>query len=45
MILVCKLVTMELENRFYDTGKSHEVIETGYTFDSDNRSKKKYKAS
>lgn len=45
LILVCKIVTLELENRFHDTGKSHEVIETGYTFDNDNRLKKKYKAS
>ncbi|KPM03870.1 canopy-like protein, partial [Sarcoptes scabiei] len=38
-------VSLELENRFQSTGKSHDVIETGYTFDSDKRSKKKYKAS
>nr|XP_046919521.1 protein canopy homolog 3-like [Dermatophagoides farinae] len=42
---VCKILALELENRFHDTAKSHDVIETGYTFDSDQRAKKQYKAS
>ncbi|OTF77857.1 hypothetical protein BLA29_007733 [Euroglyphus maynei] len=42
---VCKIVALELENRFQATGKSHDVIETGYTFDSDQRTRKQYKAS
>ena len=42
MFLVCKIMATELENRFSDTGKSSDVIETGYAFDPDKRKKKKY---
>lgn len=42
---MCKLLVTELESKLLDTGKSHDVIETGYTFDSDKRSKKKYSIS
>merc|ERR1712137_962122 len=38
---VCKLVSNELEARLVETGRSHDVIETGYHIDA----KKKYKAS
>lgn len=42
---VCKLLVIELENKLAGTGKSHEVIETGYTFDAAKRAKKKYAIS
>lgn len=44
-LTVCKLLVLELENRLQDTGKSHDVIETGYTFDTSKRTKKKYTVS
>lgn len=37
---VCKILTIELENRLKETGKSHDVIETGYSVD-DIKPKKK----
>lgn len=42
---VCKLLVIELESKLAGTGKSHEVIETGYTFDAAKRTKKKYAIS
>lgn len=45
IVAVCKYLVVELEARLQDTGKSHDVIETGYTFDSGKRSKKKYTTS
>lgn len=45
VVSVCKLLVGELESRLLDTGKSHDVIETGYTFDSAKRTKTKYAIS
>lgn len=42
---VCKLLVIELENKLAGTGKSHDIIETGYTFDPEKRTKKKYAIS
>ncbi|KAJ6216526.1 hypothetical protein RDWZM_007683 [Blomia tropicalis] len=42
---VCKLLVTELQDRLDSTGKSHDVIETGYTFDSEKRTKTKYQTS
>jgi hypothetical protein len=41
---VCKIVTNELESRLRDTGKSHDVIETGYNIEA-KKKQTKYKAS
>ena len=41
---VCKIVTQELEDRLLETGKSHDVIETGYNIEGKKKNKK-YKAS
>lgn len=43
---VCKVMATELESRLEETGKSHDVIETGYSFD-DTQPKKRtqYKKS
>lgn len=32
-VLVCKILATELEGRLEETGKTHEVIETGYAVD------------
>nr|XP_022900370.1 protein canopy 4 [Onthophagus taurus] len=43
---VCKILAVELENRLEETGKSHDVIETGYAVDDVKPKKKKeYKKS
>ncbi|XP_076365987.1 FGF signaling regulator protein canopy b [Tachypleus tridentatus] len=42
---VCKYLVLELENRLQETGKSHDVIETGYELDDSARKKTKYKVS
>ena len=42
---VCKIVTNELESRLKETGRSHDVIETGYHIDVAKKSKKTYKSS
>lgn len=43
---VCKILAIELENRLEETGKSHDVIETGYAVDDVKPKKKKeYKKS
>ena len=42
---VCKYFTLELTERLKETGKTHEVIETGYSFDDKNKKKKKYAKS
>lgn len=41
---VCKYLSVELQERLMETGKSHDVIETGYGFDS-KKQKKKYAVS
>ncbi|XP_018326462.1 protein canopy homolog 3 [Agrilus planipennis] len=38
---VCKVVATELEQRLQETGKTHEVIETGYSLDDVKPKKKK----
>lgn len=40
----CKYLAVELEARLRETGKTHDVIETGYSLDS-KRKKKKYVVS
>ncbi|XP_054168052.1 protein canopy homolog 3-like [Oppia nitens] len=42
---VCKYLVIELEERLKQTGKTHDVIETGYGFDDQTRHKKKYVVS
>ena len=42
---VCKIVSNELEARLKETGRSHEVIETGYNIDAKKKTRTKYKAS
>lgn len=42
---VCKYFVVELEDRLKETGKSHEVLETGYELDPAKRKKKKYQHS
>lgn len=42
---VCKLVTKELEDRLKETGKSHDVVETGYSLEGGKKTKKKYQSS
>jgi hypothetical protein len=39
---VCKYLTIELNDRLLETGKTHEIIETGYTFDMRMKKKTKY---
>ncbi|KAF7285939.1 hypothetical protein GWI33_008911 [Rhynchophorus ferrugineus] len=42
----CKILSIELQNRLEETGKSHDVIETGYSVDDVKPKKKKeYKKS
>ncbi|KAJ8897891.1 hypothetical protein PR048_003248 [Dryococelus australis] len=41
----CKVLAIELESRLAETGKSHDVIEIGYSFDESGRKKTKYKKS
>lgn len=41
---VCKIVSHELENRLKETGKTHDVIETGYNIEA-KKHKKKYQSS
>lgn len=41
-ILVCKIMSIELESRLDETGKTHDVIELGYSVD-DVKPKKKTK--
>lgn len=46
IVIVCKVMATELENRLDETGKSHDVLEIGYSFDDTKRKKKKeYKKS
>lgn len=46
MVSVCKILAVELEGRLEETGKTHEVLETGYEFDDVKPKKKKeYKKS
>lgn len=42
---VCKLFTHELTDRLQETGKTHDVVETGYSFDPEKKKKKKYASS
>ena len=42
---VCKYFTLELSERLKETGKTHDVIETGYSFDESKKKKKKYAKS
>ena len=42
---VCKYVTLELTERLKETGKTSDVIETGYGFDPALKKKKKYEKS
>lgn len=42
---VCKYFVIELEERLKETGKSHDVIETGYNLDPGFRKKKRYHQS
>lgn len=42
---VCKYLVVELENRLSETGRSHDVIETGYQLDPATRKRKKYAIS
>lgn len=39
---VCKYLVVELENRLFETGKTHDVIEIGYELDPAARKRKKY---
>lgn len=41
MFLVCKILAIELEERLKETGKSRDVIETGYSVDDVKPKKKK----
>lgn len=41
---VCKYVTEELRTKLLETGRSHDVIETGYNIEAAKK-KKTYKAS
>lgn len=41
---VCKIVSQELKSRLSETGKSHDVIETGYSIER-KKEKKKYQTS
>lgn len=42
---VCKVLSIELESRLAETGKSNDVIELGYSIDDKNKKKTKYKKS
>jgi len=43
---VCKILAVELQNRLEETGKSHDILETGYSVDDVKPKKKKeYKKS
>jgi len=42
---VCKIVSNELEARLQETGKSHDVIETGYHIDAKKKTRTSYKSS
>ncbi|XP_064476018.1 protein canopy 4-like [Ornithodoros turicata] len=42
---VCKYLTVELLEMLKETGKTHDVIETGYSLDSKDRKVKKYAVS
>lgn len=37
---MCKYLSLELTDRLKETGKTHEVIETGYSFDEKGKKKK-----
>ncbi|XP_053203280.1 protein canopy homolog 4-like [Panonychus citri] len=41
----CKYFVLELEERLKETGKSHDVIEVGYSLDSKQKKRKKYQQS
>lgn len=41
---VCKIVSQELKSRLSETGKSHDIIETGYNIEG-KKEKKKYQIS
>ena len=43
--LVCKIVAIELSSKLKETGKTHEVIETGYSLDETKKKKTKYRTS
>lgn len=45
LLIVCKFFVTEFENRLEETGKSHDVIETGYGLDESRKKRKKYKQS
>lgn len=42
---VCKVFSIELESKLADTGKTHDVIETGYSLDPKTKKRTKYKIS
>jgi len=44
MLLVCKILAEELENRLQETGKTSEYLEIGYSIDLPKK-KKEYKKS
>lgn len=41
---VCKIVSQELKTRLLETGKNHDVIETGYSIEG-KKEKRKYQTS
>ncbi|CAG9804030.1 unnamed protein product [Chironomus riparius] len=41
----CKVLAIELQNRLSETGKTHEVLEFGYSLDETKKRKKEYKKS
>ncbi|KAK6624175.1 hypothetical protein RUM44_011033 [Polyplax serrata] len=42
---VCKIVSTEISSRLMETGKTSEVIETGYSIDKNKKKRTKYKVS
>lgn len=42
---MCKFLSVELSERLKETGKTHDVIETGYSFEEKGKKKKKYAKS
>ncbi|KAG5681602.1 hypothetical protein PVAND_011018 [Polypedilum vanderplanki] len=41
----CKILAIELQERLTETGKTHEVLEFGYSFDETKKKRKEYKKS
>ncbi|XP_063240692.1 protein canopy homolog 4 [Bacillus rossius redtenbacheri] len=41
----CKVLATELESRLAETGRSHDVVEIGYSLDESGRKRTKYKKS